>query len=157
MLFLIYRITIKKTIELVYVKRANMETIGAIEAPVEKLEELIYYSKEIDNIIGSDVNTEINIQELILECLNNDLISNKIKIREFKAPKHIQGDNFEIQINHFILEGAFVDLLRIIYLFETKYKIGRLISVEFKISFDRTTKNNYLLSEIYLQNINIKE
>jgi hypothetical protein len=152
LLVIIYFTNIKETFLLRKTRDNFLVRNKNIIDPEKRYHDLLDYNRKIDAIIGSNISDE-NTTEIILEHINAYSKNNNVKIQEYYPPLIFNNSAYKVKINHFVLEGDFRELLMLTYLFETKYKTGRLVSVGYEIETDKRTKESNLLSHIYLQNI----
>jgi len=150
---IVYFMAIKKTVILYNEcsKLTNQEQLGA-NAP-QKIALLEKQLISIENIIGNQVNPEIDNQQLLLEFLTNYCEKQNITLKEFPKPIVAGDKDFIVETNIFVVEGNFIKLLNLIYSLEQKQKIGNIASIHFKTKKNYKTKRMALTVTVYLQNI----
>ena len=111
--------------------------------------------KEFEILFGKVDTNQINYQPYLLETISNYCNSNDLILKEFPKPLIYAEQDFIIETNKIILEGEFIELLKLIYLIEQTKKLGNISNLHFQ-TFTRTidnVKQTYLSSTFYLQHI----
>ena len=105
--------------------------------------------------LGSFLVEENDNQEKIVQAANEFCQKNNLILREVPELVVQQENDFEVINVQIVAQGAFVNLLKLVYYFEVQNKIGRLTSVRFEKKEDFQTRKQYLAVRILLQNIKI--
>lgn len=77
-----------------------------------------------------------------------------LKVIEFKP--HSAGvfkDQIKLSTKSVVVQGSFIDCLKLVYELEQKSEVGRVASIFFKTIHDNKTDREYLTCIIYLQTI----
>lgn len=155
--FIIYNLSIKKTIILKKECKSFEEKLALVEYAPQKIALLEKELSKIEGIIGKSDTTCIDFQQILLEKTSNYCQENNIILKEF--PKQIinEQQDYIIETNIVVLEGGFITLLKFLYLLEQKYNIGKVVSAGYNAFKDIKTKKYKLNLTIYVQNIKKKE
>ena len=68
-------------------------------------------------------------------------------------PHKYSVNNYTVETCVLEVKGSFINLLELVYLFEQKLTLGKIVSVSFIKDEDRFTKISNLKVTIYIQNI----
>lgn len=91
--------------------------------------------------------------EELLKQISGFCQKNKLLVREF-PPAIVHGETqYLIETNEVVVEGAFKDIVKLIYDLEQVSKTGRVASVSFDAGPDRKTRQYRLAAHIIIQNI----
>jgi hypothetical protein len=150
---LIYEAALKKTI-VAYssCKSLELQVQDANDAP-KKMNELQIKNARMDMLLGNG-GKYLDVQESILGIVTNYCHENTLVLEEFPTPMIEKNNGIVIETNVFTIEGGFNKLLNLIYLFEQKYKIGKVVSVIYQVKKENSSSSTKLNVTIYLQNIN---
>lgn len=155
-LLMIYSFAIKRTISAYTQFSENKEKMEqAANAPMmaEQLEkELI----RMETKIGNHNTKNTNIDEALLSLLTDYCQSNQAVLREFPQTTYTQDGELEIETNQFMIGGNFSTLIKLVYLLEQKYNLGKIVAVNYQLKKDFKTKEMQLTSTVFLQNIKKK-
>ncbi len=147
------KLAIKRTIDIKH--QCNVlelkleEAIGAPDA----IKEVAGRLKSIESIVGKNILGGDDAQELILEASGNCCAVNGLTLRNLPRPHKFNSNNYSIETCVLEIEGGFIGLLKLVYLFEQEISLGRIVSINFNKEEDRFTKRNHLTAKIYIQNI----
>ena len=152
-ILLIYELAIKKTI-IAYAncKQMEVQLQTANDAP-KMMNELRRKNAKMDLLLGNE-GKYADIQQSILGVVTDYCNANNLVLEQFPTPSVENNNGITIETNIITIEGEFGQLLNLIYLFEQKYKIGKVVSVNYKVKQDNLTRQIKLNVTIYLQNIN---
>lgn len=153
LMLLINRLAINRTIGL---KNQSKELTEKLDEAKDAPLAIISIKKRlafIDEIVGRNLLDADDIQVLILEKCIDYSAKNNLVLRNLPQPHKFSDQNFDVQTCIVELEGGFTDLLKLVYLFEQKYSLGKIISVSFVKEEDRFNKIDRLKLTIYIQNI----
>jgi len=107
----------------------------------------------IDDVVGRNLLDADDVQVLILEKCIDYCTKNNLVLINLPRPHKYSDMNFDVQTCIVELEGGYTDLLKLVYLFEQKLSLGKIISISFVKEVDRFTKMDRLKLTIYIQNI----
>jgi len=149
---LIYEVAIKKTV-IAYnnCKDLELQVQVANDAP-KKMKELQRKNARMDVLLGNG-GQYLDTQQSILGIVTGYCNQNNLVLEEFPTPMIEKNNGIIIETNIFTIEGGFNKLLNLIYLFEQKYKIGKVVSVYYSIKRENSISQAKLNATIYLQNI----
>lgn len=153
LLLLSYNLAIKKTIVLYsdcQEMNIKLDKIGEAPKKINTLKEKI---AQYDELISKGDTSGNDLRQTLLEKTGDFCALNNITLKEFPASVSSKKNDYLIETNTIVLEGAFAGIVKFIYLLEQKTKIGKVVSVDFTSKFDLSAKKNKLLGKIYIQNI----
>jgi hypothetical protein len=149
---IIYKAALKKTID-EYASCSELENKlqTANNAPA-KMAELEKMNRRLDMLLGRQTGN-IDAQQSLLDSVTNYCQKNDVVLQEFPKPIISSNKGTDIETNIFTIEGGFNKLIQLIYLFEQKYKTGKIVSVDYRTKKDFSVGKTNLSVTIYLQNI----
>jgi len=147
-----YNFAFKKTIDM---KNECIQIEGQIQtandAPL-KIQELKKEKEQIDRLIGKENNNK-ELQQSLLGIITRYCKDNSLILDDFPKPELSKSGGVTLETNTFIIEGAFNKLLQLEYLFEQKLKIGKIVSVHYKVKRNYDAKKFTLTVTMFIQNI----
>lgn len=145
-----YKRSFKLTINAYNEYQELNEKLNYINSSSSNIRELDAEINFLDNLIGKEgMEPELVQQEILNFVTNQDKDIDVYKIEEI----HEASDNkFLIYSNQLTIEGAFEDLLKIVYEFEKKFQYSRVVHVNFFKKKDFRTKRVKLYAKIIFQN-----
>ena len=150
-LVLVWMFSIKNTVAL-YVQNkeitANIEQSGKSEDKETLRHELNSLQKTIetysvDSVDGGD---------MILKTTGELCRKNNVVLKDVPQSEDSEANTFKIRTNKVIMEGNFINLLKVLNDFENN-KAGHIASASFESYFDNRRKNTILTLTIYIQNV----
>ncbi len=149
---IIYEAALKKTIN-TYKECNNLELQIQVanDAPM-KMSELKRKNERLDVLLGTG-GMYGDIQQSIMGVVTGYCNQNELTLEEFPTPASEKNNGITIETNVFTIEGGFNKLLDLVYLFEQKYKLGKIVSVIYKLKKENSSHASKLNAIIYLQNI----
>ena len=155
LIILMYTLALKRTFQLKKeCKHLEQQLLVADDAP-EQINSLKQKLVHIDQLIGANINENYVLKEQILNYSGTYCNKHNLVIKDFPAIHEYTQENYQVETSKIIIQGGFIDILKLIYLFETEYKIARVVSVDFHSEKNIRTKQKVLEADIYFQNINI--
>ncbi len=152
-LFIAYSLTIKKTINAKRIcDRMEVKKESLKNAPL-KIKQIKQELAVINNKIGKDITENMDIQSAILDKTGKYCQKNGLILKSFPKTHYHKEKDYMIITNIIVMEGDFVKMLKLIYQFEQKFKLGKVISVKFNKEKDRISKRLKLYGTLYIQNI----
>lgn len=148
-----YQLAIKKTIRL---RGECVQLEQKIEAASDAPGNIKGIQNEItglDKLISSGDTSNSDFRQLLLERTGEFCTANDISLKEFPTSSQTVKDDYIVETNTIVLEGAFSPLLEYCKALEQEYKIGKVVSVEFSSKLDLTSKKNKLSLKVFIQNI----
>lgn len=152
-LILIYNLSISDTLVL---RTENNSMELQIETNQDAPEQIQFLKQKIgklEQLIGSEISKDIDIHQLLLEMVTGYCQKNNIILKEFPQPFETEKNGYLTKTAKVVVEGDFVYLLKLVYHIEKNYKVGKVVSVDFKAEKELKTKIRKLQSTIYIQNI----
>ncbi|WMJ72540.1 hypothetical protein RCC89_05105 [Cytophagaceae bacterium ABcell3] len=117
--------------------------LGAYKAKLENID-LKLRNYTIDSVKN---------REYIFHVVGQFCVANNLTLKDFPTLPEEVHDGYKIETNKIIIEGGFLDLLKILYEIEKVTEAGRPASVVFEKKEDRKRKREVLELIIYLQNL----
>lgn len=154
LLFVVWQMGIKKTLEI-------RESCVEAEQQAEQLKDvphkmalLEYELKDLKGRLGAVDVDSTEEQQKLLELLTNYCQKNGTVLREFPQTESKAKGDMTIQTKHFMVQGSFDKLLRLVYILEQKQQVGKVASVQYCLQKERTSRKTVLVASIYIQNLN---
>jgi len=92
-------------------------------------------------------------RQALFEAVNTFCESHELKLDYFHPEQRYIHDDYQIITNKVEVEGAYKNIVELIYYLEQEQKLGHIASTNFERKEERRTKRKYLTAEIYIQNI----
>ncbi|KAA3615875.1 MAG: hypothetical protein DWP94_15210 [Flavobacterium sp.] len=150
-LFMAYKLSISKTIEL-------KQEIAMLKSEVDRSEELPVLlanlssrEKYADSILNVNNIENVSIQNNLLELLNRQSLDTGVRIVEFSQPHKFVGESVNKTSFQFKLEGEYNQIERIIHLLEQEYNLGEVINLHFEKKRDYRRGMDYLECQVILE------
>lgn len=154
LLWIAYQLSFSKTIELKKQHYKLKEEALLFENSAQKLVQLQKENQYYDSILKSKrISTDKSFQNNLLSTINSFADSTNIKVVSFQNPHVFQQENTQILTYSFTLRGNFNQITQLIYQLEQRYKLGKVISVNYLKKRDYRRRFNYLECTILLQRI----
>lgn len=129
----------------------------AIENAPQQIADYQVRLKMIESRIGSNISSDKNINQLLLEKVSHYCKTNYIKFYELPQAHTIINNEYIIETNKVVLEGSFIKLLKLFYQLEIEKRYGKIISANFESVKNLKTNRIQLYLTVYLQNIRKQE
>lgn len=153
-LIISYNMAFKKTILLGRQCKEFKEKLENIQTAPQKIHSLKKEIACLDNIIGN-TNDTVHIQDAILESITSYCKNNTLTLKELPKTHTITDKDYLVETCKLVVEGSFANILKLIFLFETSYNIGKVASVNFELINLRTRGRPSLETTIFIQNIRL--
>ena len=92
-------------------------------------------------------------QTVLFEKVSQFCESNQLDILTFDEPKIVLTDDYEVTTNYIEVEGSFKSITELVYELEQQLKLGRMASVHYELEYNRKVKRDFLVGQLYVQNI----
>jgi len=148
-----YFFSIEKTINLKREVNEQAVRLTSLNNYPQELSKNVKQLNQLNSRVKQYVRDKDFNQDEILESLSLFCRKNKMVIRSFPKSTLQEKDDFYIETHHFVVEGNYINLVKLLYQIEKKESLGRVASVKFSSKMDRKSKRNRLSMSIYLQNI----
>ena len=152
-LFIVYKMAIKETVT----KKRNYKEIKAEIEKAENAPSIIAgLNKRIEaynKLLGEQNQQELSVRDLLLNYGTQYCHDTRAILKNFPEPHIYKSSNYEIETNTMVVQGGFIELLKMLYALETNNNFGRIQSVIFQTEMNIRTKQKVLISKLYLQNI----
>ena len=120
----------------------------------QKLIQLKQQNVYYDSILKSKkISTESSFQNNLLRTITSFTDTTNIKIVTFSNPHTFKVDNTIFNTFSFTLRGSFSRITQLIYQLEQRYKLGKIISVNFEKKKNYRRNTYFLECTILLQKI----
>ena len=149
-----YNMALKKTIILRRQCKEFKDKLENIQTAPQKIHSLKKEITYLDNIIGN-TNDTVQMQEAILESITSYCGNNALTLKEFPKTHTITDEDYIVETCKLVVEGSFVNILNLVYLFETSYNVGKVVSVNFELTNLRARGRPRLESTVFIQNIRL--
>ena len=144
----IYFINIKKTISHYQGYQNKKEQLSR----VSNADELItQYQMQLAKF--QQKNQKSYDREALLEEVTNFCRANQLLVKTFPQAQRVEQNNYPIITNHIEVEGAYKEIVKLVYLLEYEEKLGSVGSLKFYTKKDRYKKKNFLRANIVLRNL----
>lgn len=151
--FLAYRLAIRETLHLKTAGEEMVTSIERLEDAPERIARLEQSLDQLESLLGQYYGRSSDIQEDMLNDLTVYCQDNRLTIREVPSTHSIHKMVYQMETCQIIIEGRYLELLKLLHHLETNFYQGRLFSVSFIKKTDLKTKRNYLVLKIFIQNI----
>ena len=153
-LIISYKMAFKNTIDLGRQCKVFKEKLENIQSAPLKIQGLKEEIALLDNIIGN-TNDTMQVQDLLLESITIYCENNTITLKDFPKTHTIIDEDYVVETSKLVIEGSFVNILKLVYMFETNFNIGKVASVSFELKNERSRRKPRLESTIFIQNIRL--
>lgn len=148
-----YNFVIRKTIDLYFVNQSlHTKITEGLNAP-ERKKNLEGRLEQFNNSLNRYLTDSTRKRENILSLVSEFCHKNQLILKEFPEPIIHYDKDFEIETNIVMVEGGYINLLKLVYELEQNQSIARPTSVNFEKKFDHKRKKDVLTLTMYLQNI----
>lgn len=153
LLIICYQFSVKRTIEEYkqyqqYV--SNNQQQSATDQSFRQLEEK---EKKIKGLFEQYALDTLDNTRNLLSIAGNFCQENDLTLKEYKPFPVSPADTIKILTRYVLVEGRYVDCLKLVHALETKYQAGKVNSVLFKSYTDMKTSKTYLQCGMYVQNL----
>ena len=153
LILLSYRFAVSKTLESrVYLNNIQTQEIQFSNIP-SQLKQLRIQNNYYDSILTvKKINRLDGFETNLLNKITTISKRLDLEITKFNEPHTVNIENSEIKTFNLSVIGAYSSVLDLIYQLEQHYKLGKVMSVDFKKKKHRKTYKEYLECTMYLQN-----
>lgn len=148
-----YSLSIKKTLNLRSQCHELEVQISDASFASEKIAKIEGRLKSLNELIGTNITSDLDFQELLLETVTGYCSSNHIILKELPRTHSFIDQEYLVETNVIVVEGSYIKLLKLIYMLEKQFKLCKIISVKFESEEDLLSKRIRLFATIYFQNI----
>ena len=153
-LWLAHQLSFSKTIKLKKQYASLTKDALLFKNSSQKLSRLQQESRYYDSILKSKhIATDRSFQNNLLSTINSFADSTNIKVVSFQHPHVFEQDDAEILTYSFTLQGSFIEVIQLIYQLEQRFKLGKVISVNYLKKRDYRKRSDYLECTILLRRI----
>jgi hypothetical protein len=147
-----YIFSISKTIKQYKIYRENSALTINTDATYN-IETLREKNQFLDESLAKFVLDTTDTSRTLLSTIAKLCDQNNATLREYKPASVNEGDSLRLLTRSVVLEGKFIDCLKVVYKLETEERVGRIASVFFKSNANPTETMTWLNCTIYIQNI----
>jgi hypothetical protein len=152
-LILVYQLGIKRTIAAWQAHASASDKMMLLENAPAKIRTSKNELAKINERIGNSSNKATTPSAELLDLLSSYCEENLTILREFPEQSSVVQGDFSIVTNHFVMEGKYASLVKLVYLLEQKSQVGNVVSVTYQLKKDHKSRKMILVAEIFLQNI----
>ncbi len=152
---LVYLLAIQPTLQLWQQNREQQKELALAQQAPAKIRALEERLATLQTRLGAYLITESDNQEKIVQIANSFCQQHGLILREIPVLQVEKNNQLEVVSTRIVAQGAFVNLLKMVYFFEQQHKMSRVTSVSFEKTEDMKTRKSYLAVHILLQNIRI--
>ena len=153
LLLIVYQLAIKKSIAAFSLNSSLKQQIEKAAGAPQKLALLEQQNLAYDAILANYKGNGSNTQQLLLSAVTGYCQENNLLLKEFPKSIFKQESEYLVETNYFVLEGGFINTLRLIHHLEQKNRIGKIASVNYQVKKDQRTQKDFLNATIYIQNV----
>jgi DNA-binding FrmR family transcriptional regulator len=153
MVFVIYLLAIKKTIDRKNECEDLIEQLEVVETAPEQMARLRMELSRVEGIIGNEDGSELDFRQQIMHQASHYCEMNGITINDIPEPIKIERNDYEIMTHTITLKGSFHSLVKFLYELEQNWSLGNTSSVKFYTQKEVRTKKKSLYLSIYIQNV----
>jgi Tfp pilus assembly protein PilO len=153
-LIVCYKLALSKTFEQRdKYENLQQEVILFKNAPLQ-LTNLKQKNVYFDSILTKNKLAGSSIQNNLLKVLNANAAANSLEIINFLEPHIFEKNELKIKTYEFTVEGAYANIINLIYQLEQKTRFGEIIHVSFEKKKNFRTGTSYLQARILIRNLN---
>lgn len=153
LLILSYALSIRRTIALGEICNRLEQQKESLQNAPAKIRKINQELANINAIIGKDMHVDMDVQSAILEKTGQFCQKQKLTFKRFPKTHYYNEKDYLVMTNKLVMEGEFIKILKLIYLFEQEFQLGKIISVQFEKERDRKTKRMRLYGSLLIQNV----
>ncbi len=153
LLILSYSLSIRRTVTLSKICNKLEEQKESLQNAPSKIREIGQELNNINTLIGKDMHINMDVQSAILEKTGHFCQQHQLTLNNFPKTHYYKDKDYLIMTNKLVVEGEFIKILKLIYLFEQKFQLGKIISIQFDKERDRKTKRMKLYGSLFIQNV----
>ena len=153
MLFLAWQFAIKPTIK----ARKKNKQYKKVQNRAEGAEvQIIQYQKMLTSYDADLENKAAFSRETLLAEVNSFCKNKNIRVNDFADVKMYEEGSYSIQDNELKVQGAFKDMIALIYHLEQESPYYQIVSVNFNKKRDLRNRKEVLISSIRIRHIENK-
>ena len=153
-LWIAHLLSFSKTLELKKQHGTLKEEALLFENGAQKLLQLKQENHYYDSIFKSKkISTSRSFQNNLLSVINSFADSAMIKVVSFENPHKFQQEGSEVLTYAFTVQGNFNQITRLIYQLEQRYKLGKIISINYVKKRNYRKRLEYLECDVLLQQV----
>lgn len=153
LLIICYKFSISRTVAEYRLYRENRQSTMQLSATGPSTQSLEDKEKNLSGLLDQFVLDTLNNSKNLLSIVGNYCNNHKLILKEYLPYAGSPADSFPVLTRHVVIEGAYVDCLRLVYELETRYRSGKVSSVLFKSFTDVNTDKTHLYCTIFIQNL----
>ncbi len=154
MLWLSYQLSFSKTIRLKKQVVALKKEAAIFDNISQNLLDLKQQNSYYDSILVSKkISVETSFQNNLLTTINTVTDSTNIDVVSFLQPHVFDIDDTRTNTYFFSLKGNFLEITQLLYTLEHKYKLGKIVSVNYSKKKNYRRNLDYLECAVLLQHV----
>ncbi len=151
----VYFLAIGKSVELVKENTAMASKLAQIESGVNDFK---YLQKQLEGLQERMVSytlDSIKDKEYVMNVVSQFCVAHQLTLKEFPKATIDSESDFELETILVVVQGSFVNLLKLAYHLEQHNKAGRLSAIKFEKIHDHKLQKDFLVAKLYIQHIKI--
>lgn len=145
-----YKRSFKVTLEQLELNEQLQADKVRAENSLQTLKQKSIQLNQINSIIGKENIPNEIVQHSFLNFLQST--ESKLRVEHIEEVYLYKHPDFMINTNKITLNGNYLEATSFIHQFESKFDLGRLVSLKMIKSLNRSTRSNELLTTMYFQN-----
>lgn len=148
-----YLVDFRKTIEEMNILNDNRKLALKVSDAGKIRENLINELSGLESDVNTELPSEINKQEELLEIVSRKTSGGDVKIIEIPKQECIEETNFSLIYQAILVQGCFMDLLLFARAIEEDKRLGHICSADFYRYSDKKSGFSATRLKLYLQEI----
>lgn len=153
MLLICYSVSIRPTIAVIGDCSLQESQLKMLENAPKVISGLEADLLKIESKIGNVETKEDDFQKILLQEIGKYCESDGTVLLEFPEKVSFTNEDYNIETYTLVIGGKFLDLLRLVYLVEQKYRFGKVVSLTFERKENLISGTISLKARIIIQHI----
>ena len=149
----LYKISIADTIALSSENSMFEEQIESSQDAPEQIQHLRAKLRRVESLVGEDQMMSGDMHQVLLDMVTDRCKQKGIILKEFPQTMVSENNGYQTKTARVVVEGDFIELLKLVHYLETNYRIGKIVSVSFETYKEKRTRRRKLMVSIYIQNV----
>lgn len=153
LLVLSYMLAIKNTISLKTESKQLEEQVARFTDIPNRLTVLNQKNEYYDSVLGSMDFNDTSLQNNLIRIITMEAENNRVKVIDFNEPHTFPIEESVQYTYNFVLEGNYVDILKVVHVLEKKGNFGEVVHLDFEKKKDYRTNREYLSAKVMVQQL----
>jgi hypothetical protein len=149
----IYQFSIRETLEQKNAYQAAIIQAAELAGAPQQIQQLHHELKALDRSLGNTNADSMDLPQLILEKVSTYCKQQGTELKKFPGSTVSIEQQYLVETTKFVVEGDFIKLLKLVYGFEQRYGLGKVVAVEFNVEKELRSRADRLEATLYIQNI----